>query len=73
MADTSVTDFVAYLMETDAALVEKVMVSKVVETQRGGRRGARPLLLIRPLTPRRIGLRRAAEPGAGERGQGRAG
>lgn len=39
VADTGVTDFVAYLMETDSALVEKVMTSKVVETQRGGRRG----------------------------------
>lgn len=29
----------AYLLEVDAALVAKVMVSKVVETQRGGRRG----------------------------------
>ncbi|KAG8886928.1 class II myosin [Tulasnella sp. 332] len=38
--DTSVTEFVAYLMETDAALVEKVMTSRVVETQRGGRRGS---------------------------------
>ncbi|KAH7097788.1 myosin-1 [Auriculariales sp. MPI-PUGE-AT-0066] len=40
VADTSVTDFVAYLLETEGPLVEKVMVSKVVETQRGGRRGS---------------------------------
>lgn len=39
--DTGVTDFVAYLMETDGSLVEKVMTSKVVEIQLGGggRRG----------------------------------
>ena len=40
VADTGVTDFVAYLMETESALVEKVMTTKVVETQRGGRRGS---------------------------------
>ena len=40
IADTSVTDFVAYLMEVDAATVVKVLTTKVVETQRGGRRGS---------------------------------
>lgn len=40
VADTGVTNFIAYLMEVDSALVEKVMTSKVVETQRGGRRGS---------------------------------
>lgn len=40
IADTGVTDFVAYLMETESALVEKALTSKVVETQRGGRRGS---------------------------------
>ena len=40
VADTGVTDFVAYLMETEPALVEKVLTTKVVETQRGGRRGS---------------------------------
>lgn len=40
--DTGVTDFIGYLTETDAALVAKVMTSKVVETQRGGRRGNTP-------------------------------
>lgn len=39
VSDTSVTDFVAYLLEVDTAQVEKVMTTKVVETQRGGRRG----------------------------------
>ena len=40
ISDTGVTDFIAYLMETDSAMVEKVLTSKVVETQRGGRRGS---------------------------------
>lgn len=38
--DTDVTDFVAYLMEVDAAQVQKVLTIRVVETQRGGRRGS---------------------------------
>ncbi|KAF7347589.1 Microfilament motor [Mycena venus] len=40
IADAGVTDFVGYLMEADAATVQKVLTSKVVETQRGGRRGS---------------------------------
>lgn len=40
IADTSVTDFVAYLMEVDPALVQKGMTIRVMETQRGGRRGS---------------------------------
>lgn len=40
IADTGVTDFVGYLMEVDAATVQKVLTSKIVETQRGGRRGS---------------------------------
>ncbi|CAK5264269.1 unnamed protein product [Mycena citricolor] len=40
IADSGVTDFVGYLMEVDGALVQKVLTSKVVETQRGGRRGS---------------------------------
>ena len=40
IADTSVTDFVGYLMEVEPALVHKVMTIRVVETQRGGRRGS---------------------------------
>lgn len=39
VSDTGVTDFIAYLMETDSAAVEKVMTTRVMETQRGGRRG----------------------------------
>lgn len=40
IADAGVTDFVAYLMDADSALLQKVLTSKVVETQRGGRRGS---------------------------------
>ncbi|KAJ7269424.1 microfilament motor [Mycena haematopus] len=40
IADAGVTDFVGYLMEVDAATVQKVLTSKIVETQRGGRRGS---------------------------------
>ena len=57
VADTGVTDFVAYLMETDSALVEKVLTSKVVETQRGGRRGS---VYDVPLNPAQAGAGRDA-------------
>lgn len=40
IGDTGVTDFVAYLMEVDTAQIQKVLTSRVVETQRGGRRGS---------------------------------
>ena len=40
ISDTNVTDFVGYLMEADPAVVQKTMTIKVVETQRGGRRGS---------------------------------
>ncbi|KAF8587018.1 myosin-1 [Ramaria rubella] len=40
ISDPSVTEFVAYLLEVDGTQVEKVMTSKIVETQRGGRRGS---------------------------------
>ncbi|KAJ7597439.1 P-loop containing nucleoside triphosphate hydrolase protein [Mycena floridula] len=40
IADSAVTDFVAYLMEVDGALVQKVLTSRTMETQRGGRRGS---------------------------------
>ena len=40
VSDTSITDFVGYLMEVDSTLVQKAMTIKVVETQRGGRRGS---------------------------------
>ncbi|SCV74210.1 BQ2448_6642 [Microbotryum intermedium] len=38
--DQTVTEFVAYLLEVDAALVNKALTSRVMETQRGGRRGS---------------------------------
>jgi myosin-1 len=40
ISDAGVTDFVGYLMEVDPSTVQKVLTSKVVETQRGGRRGS---------------------------------
>jgi myosin-1 len=40
VSDTGVTDFIGYLMEVDPAMVQKVMTTKVMETQRGGRRGS---------------------------------
>ncbi|KAG8784321.1 class II myosin [Serendipita sp. 397] len=40
ISDTGVTDFIAYLMETQSASVEKVLTTRVMETQRGGRRGS---------------------------------
>jgi myosin-1 len=40
IADSGVTDFIAYLIDVDSALLQKVLTSRVVETQRGGRRGS---------------------------------
>lgn len=40
IADSSVTDFVAYLLEVDSASVNKALTLRVVETSRGGRRGS---------------------------------
>ena len=40
IADTGVTDFVAYLMEVDATQVQTVLTQRVMETTRGGRRGS---------------------------------
>lgn len=40
IADTAVADFIAYLMGTNSALLQKVLTTRVVETQRGGRRGS---------------------------------
>jgi myosin I len=57
IADSGVTDFVAYLMEADAALVQKVLTSRVVETQRGGRRGS---IYDVPLNPAQAGSTRDA-------------
>lgn len=57
IADSGVTDFVAYLMEVDPALVQKVLTSKIVETQRGGRRGS---VYDVPLNPAQAGSGRDA-------------
>ncbi|KAK8864643.1 myosin-1 [Kwoniella newhampshirensis] len=40
VADTSVTDFAAYLMEVDPAKLQKVLLLRIMETTRGGRRGS---------------------------------
>lgn len=40
IADTGVTDFAAYLMEVDPKQLQKVLLSRIMETQRGGRRGS---------------------------------
>ena len=37
IADTSVSDFVAYLLEVDPAQVQKALTTRTMETQRGGR------------------------------------
>ncbi|KAF8078956.1 myosin-1 [Lyophyllum atratum] len=48
IADTDVTDFVAYLMGVDSSQIQKVLTSKIMETQRGGRRGS---IYYVPLNP----------------------
>ncbi|KAI9806966.1 MAG: class II myosin [Piccolia ochrophora] len=40
ITDSSVIDFVAYLLEVDTAQVNKALTLRVVETSRGGRRGS---------------------------------
>ena len=40
VSDQSVIDFVAYLLEVDAAHVNKAMTIRIIETSRGGRRGS---------------------------------
>lgn len=47
IVDPGVCDFVAYLMNTDSAAVQKVLLSRIMETQRGGRRGESIPLLVR--------------------------
>lgn len=39
ISDPGVADFVAYLMNTDSASVQKALLTRIMETQRGGRRG----------------------------------
>jgi myosin I len=40
IADQSVVDFVAYLLEVDSAAVHKALTLRILETSRGGRRGS---------------------------------
>lgn len=40
IADTAEADFIGYLMDAESALVQKVLTTRTVETQRGGRRGS---------------------------------
>ncbi|PWN91742.1 putative myosin I [Acaromyces ingoldii] len=40
IADQGVLDFVAYLLEVDATAITKALTERIVETQRGGRRGS---------------------------------
>ena len=49
IADSSVVDFVAYLLEVDAAHVNKAMTIRIVETARGG--GRRGSVYESPLNP----------------------
>jgi myosin-1 len=39
ISDPGVTDFAAYLMEVDTKQLQKVLMSRIMETSRGGRRG----------------------------------
>jgi myosin-1 len=39
ISDTGVTDFAAYLMEVEPASLQKALLNRIMETQRGGRRG----------------------------------
>lgn len=40
IADPGVTDFVGYLMNGESAIVQKALRTRIMETQRGGRRGS---------------------------------
>ncbi|KAL0581064.1 class II myosin [Marasmius crinis-equi] len=57
IADAGVPDFVAYLLEVDPALVQKALTTRVMETQRGGRRGS---VYDVPLNPAQAGAGRDA-------------
>ena len=57
IADTSVSDFVAYLLEVDPAQVQKALTTRTMETQRGGRRGS---VYEVPLNPAQAGSGRDA-------------
>lgn len=57
IADQSVVDFVAYLLEVDSAHVNKALSTRVMETSRGGRRGS---VYDVPLNPAQAGAVRDA-------------
>lgn len=57
IVDQSVVDFVAYLLEVDSAAVNKALVTRVMETSRGGRRGS---IYDVPLNPAQAGSVRDA-------------
>ncbi|KAF2634948.1 hypothetical protein P280DRAFT_502182 [Massarina eburnea CBS 473.64] len=57
IVDQSVVDFVAYLLEVDAAHVNKALTIRVMETSRGGRRGS---VYDVPLNPSQAGAVRDA-------------
>ncbi|KIR59675.1 myosin-1 [Cryptococcus bacillisporus CA1873] len=40
ISDSGVADFAAYLLEVDSAQLQKVLLTRIMETQRGGRRGS---------------------------------
>lgn len=40
VADPAVTDFAAHLLQVDSAILQKAMLIRIMETQRGGRRGS---------------------------------
>lgn len=40
ISDTGVTDFASYLMSVEGGILQKVLLNRTVETQRGGRRGS---------------------------------
>lgn len=40
ISDPGVIDFAAYLMEVDSAALQKALLLRIMETQRGGRRGS---------------------------------
>ena len=42
IGDAGVIDFAAYLLDSDATSLQKALLTRIVETQRGGRRGERP-------------------------------
>jgi myosin I len=57
ITDSGVTDFIAYLVDVDPSRLQKVLTSRVVETQRGGRRGS---IYDVPLNPAQAGSGRDA-------------